>query len=370
MKWSEWAESEVAAIERASLDRHIRTFDGRGVVLRTEEGREVVSFASNDYFNLTAHPVVIEAARAATAQQGAGAGSARLIAGSRPSHERLERSLAGWKGEPSALLFPSGYAANVGVLTTFGTEGTTIFSDELNHASIVDGCRTARAEVEVYPHRDMKALEQALARADRAIVVTDLVFSMDGDVAPIEELADLCRRHGALLVTDEAHAALGPETNLEEVEHLRVGTLSKMLGSVGGFVAGETSMVRLLINRARSFVFTTAGSPSDVAAAEAALRVLRSDEGARLKERLRGAIDLLAPDHPSPILTATLGDEETTLKASRLLFERGLLVPAIRPPTVPAERSRLRISLSSGHTDEHLEELRVALDDIGVALDA
>ncbi len=333
------------------------------------------TFASNDYLGLSQHPAVVAAAHAALDRWGTGAGSARLVAGSRPVHTELEAELADWKGTEAALLFPTGYAANLGVLTTFGPAGARILSDERNHASIVDGCRLARADVEVYDHADLSHLADLLASADTdtarnarpTVVVTDIVFSMDGDVAPVDKLARLCADHGALLVLDEAHAVLGPhldptEPVLDGVEHLRVGTLSKTLGSVGGFVAGTRRFMELLVNRARSFVFTTAPAPADAAAALAALRVLRSDEGAGLVERLRGHVTVVAgPAHPSPIVPVILGDERTALDASAALAARGLIVPAIRPPTVAAGTSRLRVSLSAAHTDEQVARLTEAL---------
>ncbi len=238
-----------------------------------------------------------------------------------------------------------------------------MLSDERNHASIVDGCRLSRAEVCVYRHGDLVQVEDLLASSPGpALVVTDTVFSMDGDVAPVAALADVCARHYALLVLDEAHAVLGPDTHLEGVDHLRVGTLSKYLGSLGGFVAGPQRFVDLLVNRARPFIFTTASSPADAAAGLAALEVLRSDEGAALVDRLRANVDLVAPGHPSPILPVMMGDEEAAVAASAAMGKRGLLVPAIRPPTVAPGTSRLRISLSATHSADQIGRL---LDGLG-----
>jgi 8-amino-7-oxononanoate synthase len=364
MKWSEWADERLSGIAQRKLERQINDFTGSSVLARDADGRELISFASNDYFGLTSHPRVKAAAGAALAEHGAGTGSARLIAGSKPIHSELERHLAGWKGEESALLFASGYAANVGVLTTFGTQGATIYSDELNHASIVDGCRLAHANVVIYRHGDVSHLRELMAGAERAIVVSDLVFSMDGDIAPADELIEACSERGALLVLDEAHAALGPYPNLAAVEHIRVGTLSKMLGSAGGFAASSTSMVRLLVNAARSFVFTTAGAPADAAAARAALRVLESAEGSGLRAHLARLIARFTPDREVPILTVPMPDEEAALTAARELYEHGFLVPAIRPPTVPS--ARLRISLSAAHSVEQVDALMARLSAMGL----
>ena len=262
---------------------------------------------------------------------------ARLIAGSRPVHAELEREIADWKGADRTLLFPTGFAANLGVLSVVGGPDVTIISDQLNHASIIDGCRLARGEVRIYRHGDLGQVAGLLRDADRAVVVTDSVFSMDGDVAPLAELARLCAARDALLVIDEAHAALGPEPPRAGGPVLRVGTLSKMLGSAGGFVAGPGPLVDLIINRARSFIFTTAPAPAAAAAALAALRVLRSGEGHTLRARLAALTNRVrpghraVPDHPG-------GARRRVRRCRcprRALLARGLLVPAIRPPTVP-----------------------------------
>jgi 8-amino-7-oxononanoate synthase len=351
MRWTDWVDAECLAVEAAGRWRRVVDLD---------EG--LVNFASNDYLGLSRHPSVLAAAREALDRWGAGAGAARLVAGSRPVHGDLEAALAAWKREPAALLFPTGYAANLGVLATFGGPGVRVVSDERNHASIVDGCRLARAEVCVYRHLDADQVGDLLRSAPgRAVVVTDTVFSMDGDVAPVAELAERCAAHGALLVLDEAHAVLGPDPDLDGVDHLRVGTLSKYLGALGGFVAGPRRFVDLLVNRARTFIFTTASSPADAAAGLAAVGVLRSDEGGGLIRRLRANVDLVVAGHPSPIVPVVLGDEVAALAASASLREHGLLVPAIRPPTVAPGSSRLRISVSADHTRAQLQRLREAL---------
>jgi 8-amino-7-oxononanoate synthase len=305
---------------------------------------------------------VIAAAHAALDRWGSGSGSARLIVGSRPVHTELEHALADWKRKAAAVLFPTGFAANLGVLTTFGGPGVLVCSDELNHASIIDGCRLSRSEVTVYRHADPDHVDRLLDEVPgrRAIVVTDTVFSMDGDVAPVDELAEVCARHDALLVLDEAHAVLGPDPALDHVDALRVGTLSKTLGSLGGFVAGARDFTDLLVNRARSYIFTTASTPADTAAALAALGVLRSDEGAALRVRLRANIDRVRPGHPSPIIPYVCGSEEHTLDTAAALLDEGILVTAIRPPTVPPGTSRLRVAISAAHTDEQLDHLAAA----------
>ena len=371
MSWGHWAAAECEATRAAGRWREVRELDAagpRGVL--TADGREVVSFASNDYLGLTQHPAVVAASHAAVDRWGAGSGAARLIVGSRPVHHELEAALADWKRTDRAVVFPSGFAANLGVLATFATPGVTVVSDELNHASIIDGCRLGRARVAVFRHADLDHAAKLVADADRAIVVTDTVFSMDGDVAPVDELADLCARHGALLVIDEAHAVLGPDPSLDGVEALRVGTLSKTLGSLGGFVAAPAPFVDLLVNRARSFIFTTALSPAAAAAALAALGVVRSTEGDALRTRLREHVGRVRAGHPSPIVPVVLGDEARAMAASAALLERGLLVPAIRPPTVAPGTSRLRVALSAAHTETEVSRLvegLAALDSSDVA---
>lgn len=362
MTWSAWAAGEAAAVRAAGRWRTVRSFDGSGPDF-TLDGRPLVSFASNDYLGLAQHPAVVAAAHEALDRYGAGAGSARLIVGGRPIHAELEADLAAWQGQERALLFPTGFAANLGVLSVFGEPGVTILSDELNHASIVDGCRLSGAHVEVFRHRDLDHLSTLLRRAKRAVVVSDTVFSMDGDVADVYRLVELSKAHGALLVLDEAHAVLGP-TSVAGGEVLHVGTLSKTLGSLGGFVAGPAALIELLLNRARPFIFTTASPPADAAAARAALGVLRSPEGNALVARLRAHVQRVRAGHPSPIVPMMLGDEERALDAAAALLDRGLLVPAIRPPTVPPGTSRLRITLSTAHTDADVDRLLAGIDSL------
>lgn len=359
--WSSWAETELTAIRHADRWRSLVAFDAAGPhgVLR---GREVIAFSSNDYLGLSQHPQVRQAAQSAIERFGTGATASRLIVGTRSLHMELEETLARCKHTQSALVFPNGFAANLGVLSVLGREDVTIFSDELNHASIIDGCRLARAKAVVYRHCDLNHLADLLRAAPgRKIVVTDSVFSMDGDVAPLSELAKLCANHGALLILDEAHAVLGPEPETGSCELLRVGTLSKTLGSLGGWVAGPRALIELLINRARSFIFTTGLSPADTAAALAALRICDSAEGDTLRARLRESIEQIAASHPSPIVPVVLGEDRAALFAAQQLLSQGIYVPAIRPPTVPPGTARLRIALSAAHTPAMLQRLKAAL---------
>ncbi|MFA5882358.1 MAG: 8-amino-7-oxononanoate synthase [Acidimicrobiia bacterium] len=363
-RWSDWAAAETERVHHAGQWRAPRDLDAAGPEgSLAPDGRAVVSFASNDYLGLTQHPAVVAAAHAALDRWGSGSGSARLIVGSRPVHTELEAALADWKRADAAVLFPTGFAANLGVLTTFGGPDVLVCSDVLNHASIIDGCRLSRSEVTVFRHADPDHVDRLLDEVPgrRAIVVTDTVFSMDGDVAPVDELAEVCARHDALLVLDEAHAVLGPDPELDGVDAIRVGTLSKTLGSLGGFVAGARDFTDLLVNRARSYIFTTASTPADTAAALAAVAVVRSVEGDALRARLRAHVERVRPGHPSPIIPVVIGDEHATIAASTALLEQGLFVPAIRPPTVAPGTSRLRVALSAAHTDAQVDALARAL---------
>lgn len=353
-------------IANAGRWRTIRTLDGGGPTFVTDDGRRVVSFASNDYLGLSQHPAVVAAAHEALDRWGAGSGSARLIVGARPVHRDLEAALASWKDTEAALLFPTGFAANLGTLTTFASEGVLVVSDELNHASIIDGARLSRGRVAIARHRDVDHVDALLAAHDGpAIVVTDTVFSMDGDETPLDALLAVCARHDALVILDEAHAVLGPSVPASDATVLRVGTLSKTLGALGGFVAGPRPFIDLMVNAARPFIFTTAPTPADSAAALAALDVLQSVDGEALLARLRGHIERVAPGHPSPIVPIVLGDERRAIDASaHLLDDHGLLVPAIRPPTVAPGTCRLRVALSAAHEDDDVDRLAKALTDL------
>lgn len=372
--WQTWVEDACATVADAGRWRAPRSFDARGhaglVAAHGDDvpSRQVVSFASNDYLGLATHPAVVAGAREALERWGAGSGASRLVTGSRPVHHTLESALAAWKGTEAAVLLPTGFAANLSVLSVFASDGAVVHSDALNHASIIDGCRLARADVRIYPHGDLGRLDAALAESSgRSIVVSDTVFSMDGDSCDLDGLVEVAGRHGALLVLDEAHAVLGPDLGAtSHPDILRVGTLSKTLGSLGGFVAGPRRFVDLLVNRGRPYIFTTAPTPADAGAALAALDVLRSDEGVRLRARLSRLVNRVADGigvvgHASPILPLVIGREEDAVAASAALLERGLWVPAIRPPTVAPGTSRLRITLSATHTDAQVDRLLAGL---------
>jgi 8-amino-7-oxononanoate synthase len=379
------ARAELAAIASNGLLRGLeplRRASGPEVELSSNE--RLINFSSNDYLGLTSHPKIRAALSEGVERWGAGAGASRLVCGDFLAHHALEEELARFEGTEAAVAFNSGYAANCGVLPSFAGPEDVILSDALNHASLVDGCRLSRARTEVYPHGDVAALEAAMRRvrhqgARRVLVTTDTVFSMDGDVAPLAGIAEVCERHEAVLVVDEAHATgvIGPrgaglvaDLGIEKRVDLRVGTLSKAAGMFGAYVAASRACCDLLLNRARPLVFSTGLPPAIPHAALTALRILSGSEGDSLRARLRKSVDrfaagLRALGHPAlattPIFPIVLGAPEAALSAAAQLRKRGLLVRPIRPPTVPAGSSRLRIVITAGHTDEHLDQLLAAL---------
>jgi 8-amino-7-oxononanoate synthase len=377
-----WIDDELRRLAEADLDRRLQTFDGPQGAELTIDGRAYVNFGSNDYLALAADPRLAEAACAAARSSGWGSGASPLVVGHASEHAALERELAKFEGSEAALLFSTGYAANVGTVTALVGRGDAVYSDALNHASIVDGCRLSRAEVRVYRHSDAAHLAELLERDAgafrRRLIVTDGVFSMDGDVASLVELAALARRHEAMLMVDEAHATgvLGASgrgsseaAGIEEQVDVRVGTLSKGLGSVGGFVVGRRVVVDWLVNRARPYVFSTALPPAVAAASRAALEIVRNEPERRrkLSETAAGLRLTLASQgwnlgtSTSQIIPLVVGDVAETMHLAAALRERGLLVPPIRPPSVPEGASRLRLSLSYGHTPEMIARLVVAL---------
>jgi 8-amino-7-oxononanoate synthase len=337
------------------------------------DGREVLLLCSNDYLGLASHPLVQEAAAEAAIRWGAGSGASRLISGNMEPHRRLERRLAAFKGYERALLFGSGYLANTGAIAALAGRGEVVFSDELNHASIVDGCRLSRAETFVYRHADVEHLAWGLREAGgrAALIVTDGVFSMDGDVAPLPELVELASRHGCRLMVDEAHAtgALGPggrgsvaAAGLSEQVDLVVGTLGKALGSYGAYVCASQELSEYLVNAARPFVFSTAPPPPTVAAADAAVELLASTprlvEGlaanAAVLRQALAAEGLPVGDSRTQIVPLHVGEADAAMELSERLLERGVFAQGIRPPTVPEGSSRLRLTAMATHRAEDL----------------
>lgn len=371
----------LGQIEDAGLWRELREIESAqdpSVVLR---GREVLLFCSNNYLGLANHPEVVEASREATARYGASAGSSRLISGHMAPHRELEEHIANWKRTEASLAFSTGYQANIGAINSLVGPGDVVVSDELNHASIIDATRLSRADVAIFRHNDMNQLEERLrehAGARRALIVTEAVFSMDGDAAPLADIVALAKRYGAWTMVDEAHSAgvfgkqgagLADELGLVDAIDIHVGTLGKALGSFGAYVAGSRALVDLLINRARSFIFTTGLPPSAVAAASAAIHICEREperaEGLRRRVRQLGATlraaGLDVPEAQSQILPVQIGEASRTVAAMRKLLEDGVYVAAIRPPTVPDGTSRLRLSVMATHSDAQLDRVAQVL---------
>ncbi len=376
MSLSPWdLDGEIAAIRERGLYRRLRTIEGGEEPEVTVDGRRAILLCSNNYLGLATHPEVVRAASEAAEKWGAGSGSSRLISGTLGIHGELEEKIAEWKGAPRALAFSSGYHANLGVIQALCGPGDAVLSDELNHASLIDGCRLSRAEVRVYRHADLDSLEEVLratAKARRRLIVTDSVFSMDGDRAPLEKICDLAERHGAAVMVDEAHGAgvlgadgagLVEELGLRDRVLVQMGTLGKALGSFGAYVAGSSALVDLLVNRARTFIFTTGLPPAAVGAASAAIDVVRREPERRARvmenaRRIHTAIEetsVAMPPLESPILPVVLGEERRTMAVCERLLEDGVFAQGIRPPTVPAGTCRLRVTLMATHSDEQIE---------------
>jgi 8-amino-7-oxononanoate synthase len=376
-----WIDRELAGLDRQDLRRRLATRAGAQAARLTIDGRELVNFGSNDYLALAADPRLRNAVEAVMREEGWGSGASPLVTGRSESHRQLEERLAEFEGTEAALLYSSGFAANAGTIAALVGPGDVVFSDRKNHASLLDGCRLSRADVRVYPHRDWERLDQLLAKGaqpSRRLIVTDSLFSMDGDLAPLAELADVAERHEAMLMVDEAHATgvfgrqgrgLAEHLGVEDRIHVRVGTLSKALGSVGGFVAGSRSLVEWLVNRARPYVFSTAAPGAAAGAALAALEVVRQEPHRReeLLARAGALRGQLAEqgwnigDSASQIIPILVGQPDRAAQLAASLGKRGVFVPAIRPPTVPEGEACLRISLTSGHASETIGQLIRAL---------
>jgi len=363
-------ELEAQGLRRVSS--RVEAVDGGRVRMG---GRWLISLSSNNYLGLTQHPRVIAAAQESIARYGTGSGSARLIGGNLPPHEELEQELARFKQAEDCLLFSTGYMANLGVVTALVGPGDLVIGDRLNHASLIDACRLSGAAFRVYPHGDARRLEEALRRRRghyrRTLVVTEGVFSMDGDLPPLREIAETARRHDAWLLLDDAHGTgvFGPGGR-GSLEHfgirpegiLQMGTLSKALGSLGGYLAGPRVVVELLRNRARSFIYTTALPPGCAAAALEGLRVLQSEPDLRRRlwenvriwtAGLRGlGLDLISD--AGPIVPVRVGSNRETMALAQALEEAGLYAPGIRPPTVPEGSARIRTSLTALHTEQEM----------------
>ena len=380
-----WIDDELNDRRRRGLFRTLRRMESaQGVRVRVD-GRELVNFSSNDYLALAADPRLARAASRAARRYGCGAGASPLVSGHLRPLRDLERDLAAWEGTEAALVFATGYAANLAAVTALAGREDAIFSDELNHASLIDGCRLSRAHCFVYRHRDLDQLHDQLRRAGpaarRRLIVTDTVFSMDGDLAPLAGLTEVAGRHDAMLLIDEAHATgvlgdsgrgltdLLPPGAYDPDRVIKVGTLSKALGAQGGFVCGTRRLVEYLVNCARPYIFSTALAPPAAAAARQAVALVRTEPERRrrllaLAESLRGELQAMGRavgESRCQIVPVIVGEASAALRLSARLEERGLLVPAIRPPSVPEGTARLRISVTAGHSDEDVKRLAAAL---------
>lgn len=375
-----WIDAELDTLARQGLVRTRRVRSSPQAAEILIEGQPVVNFGGNDYLGLANDQRLIRAASRAL-EQGWGSGASPLVTGYSRWHEQLEQRLAEFERAEAALVFTSGFAANTGALAALVGPGDTVYTDRKNHASLLDGCRLSRADVRAYPHNDPLELERLLARAPRSgrrLIVTDSLFSMDGDLAPLPALADLAERYDAMLMVDEAHATgvfgtwgrgVAEQQGVERRVDVRVGTLSKALGCLGGFVVGSARLVRWLLNRARPYVFSTASPAANAAAAIAALEIVGAEpqrrerllsSAARLRQQL-AAQGWNTGQSASQIVPIVVGDPQRAVALSARLLARGLYVPAIRPPTVPDGEACLRVSLTSNHTDAMIQALVDAL---------
>ena len=343
------------------------------------DDKEYLMMASNNYLGLTFDTRVIDGALKGTKQYGTGSGGSRLVSGTFPLFTELEKELAKFKNTEKALVFNTGYMANVGTISAIADKNTIIFSDALNHASIIDGCRLSRGSVKAYSHCDVDELKYLLKQVDcnaRKLIVTDGVFSMDGDIAPLDKLYELSRDYNALLMVDDAHATgtignghgTAAYFNLEKEIDIQLGTLSKSLGSVGGYVAANSTIIDYLVNTSRSFIFSTALSPADIGAALAALQVLETDASVlgRLQENVNYMADQLISmgidaTNETPIFPILIGRNEDTLAVSEYLYEAGIIGTAIRPPTVPIGESRIRLTVTATHNREQIDYVSQSL---------
>lgn len=389
MKWLEQVAKGLEHIDAAGLRRHLKVVESPwGRRVRVND-RELLAFCSNDYLGLAAHPAVVQALQEGAQRYGAGSGASHLISGHTRAHAELEGRLAGlyapWVPEARALYFSTGYMANVSLLTALAQldDEVEFFSESLNHASLIDGMRMARARVSVYPHNDVQHLETLLAAstAPTRIIVTDSVFSMDGNLAPLAELDRLAQQYDAALVIDDAHGfgVLG-ERGLGALEHLALGspriiymgTLGKAAGVSGAFVVAHDQVIEWLVQRARAYIYTTASSPALAHALLASLDIITGDEGADRRERLRTNCRHLAesiylqkwgvPDSDTAIQPVIIGSNNDVTKVAGFLMHQGLWVPAIRPPTVPPDTARLRITVSAAHTPDDVFRLGRAIN--------
>jgi predicted pyridoxal phosphate-dependent acyltransferase len=380
-------EKELIDIKNKGLYRRLKIVESEQSSKVIIDGKEVILLSSNNYLGLANHSKIKEAAKEAIDKYGAGSGAARLISGNNILYKELEDRIAAFKNTEAALVFGSGYLANIGILSTVVEEGGLILSDELNHASIIDGCRLSRAEKIIYRHKDTRHIEEILSKnkGRKSLIVTEGVFSMDGDIAPLPEIIALAKRYSSMVMVDDAHGTgvLGKKGRgtaehfgIEKGIDIHMGTLGKAFGSYGAYAAGDKGLIEFLINKARGFIFTTALPPSMLASAIKAIDIL--EEEPHLIKKLWENRDYLVNGLKvqgfntmgceTPIIPILIGSAEKALKMSEDLFEQGIYVPAIRPPTVPEDTCRLRLTVMAAHTKEELNNALKAFEKVGKRL--
>ncbi len=373
-----WIHNDLKDIKDKKLFRFLTEIETAQTPEITIGGRRHILLSSNSYLGLTVNPKVVEAAKLALSKYGSGSAGSRLVSGSSGLHRRLETRIARFKNAESAILFSSGYLANVGVISALVKEGDTIYSDELNHASIIDGCRLSRAEVKIYKHLRLDHLSSMLKTdkhiSGKRLIISDTVFSMDGDLVPLPELVEISERYGCMLMVDEAHATgiLGDRGSgatehfgVEDRVPIVMGTLSKAIGSMGGYIAGSQRLIDYLRNRARSYIFDTSLPPPSVAASLAAIDIVEKEPERRqylwsIIKQFKAGLDCIGlrtiPSH-SAVVPVLIGDAERTLSFAGILREKGIYTPAVRPPSVPHGKCRIRATLMATHTEEHIAEV-------------
>lgn len=368
-------QQELEELRRCGLFREMKRIDSMQGPTVVIDNKEIILLSSNNYLGLASHPEVIKAQTQALEEFGAGACASRLISGNMTLHEKLERELAEFKGTESAILFSTGYMANLGTISALAGEKDIIICDKLNHASIIDGARLSGAALRVYPHKNLERLTSILSKDTghkRKLIITDGIFSMDGDIAPLPELVEISKRFGAILMLDDAHATgvigrTGKGTceyfGIDKGVDIQMGTLSKALGNLGGFVAGSKSLIEYIRNKARSFIYSTALPPAVVAGSTKAIEIVKRDSQLRDRlwvnvKRFRDGLrelDFDIMEAKTQIIPVRTGDVRSTMKAAEILLDRGIFAPGIRPPTVPKAKCRIRTSIMATHTKEHID---------------
>ncbi len=375
---------ELKKIKRAGLYRELNIVEGSQGTHIEIKGKTYLSFCSNNYLGLANNPLVIKAVKDAVEKYGWGTGASRLVSGNMRMHKALEGEISRFKEKEASIVFPTGYMANIGTISSLVSKGDLVICDKLNHASIIDGCRLSGADFRVYPHCDMEKLENILKKSTKyphKLIVTDTVFSMDGDIAPLPDIVRIAHKYKAMVMVDEAHGTgvfgkkgrgVVEHFNLSKKVSIVMGTLSKAVGSLGGYVSGDADLINFLRNKARPFMYTTALPPAVCAASITGIKLIRKNPSLRkslwnnvryLKEKL-DLLNLNVIPSESPIIPILIGDAKKAVDVSKILYKNGILIPAIRPPTVPARSSRLRMTVMSTHTKKDLEKLLDVLSNV------